>query len=194
MARTRAFDEEEVLQKAIDLFWEKGYHGTSMDDLVKTMGINRASLYNTFSNKRSLYERALQTYRQTNQELVIKLLRNAEPTVETLQLFFQAAIGGAEKGSCNDPGCFIINSTTELANLDVEIQDLVRSSTKKLVEALTDFLKRMQEAGNLSPDRDCEGLANLIFATFSGLRINRMMDVPFESNQAAVATLLTQLR
>ena len=194
MARTRAFNEEEVLQKAIHLFWEKGYHGTSMDDLVKAMGITRASLYNTFNNKRQLYERALQTYRHTNNRQVFQLLERGEPTIATLGQLFQSATEGKSTTACGQRGCFMINSTTELANLDSDIQQLAKENNQKLVAAIHRFLQRMREAGTLKSDLDPKGVAQLIFITYSGLQINRMMDICPTANGAAVQTLLDQLR
>ena len=62
MARTKEFDRIEVLDRATDLFWEKGYESTSMQDLVETMGIGRASLYDTFGSKQELFAEVLERY------------------------------------------------------------------------------------------------------------------------------------
>ena len=74
MARTKAFDTEEVLDRALRVFWRNGYEGTSMQDLVDGMQINRASIYDTFGNKEALYLRALQRYQNQNQDQLQQLL------------------------------------------------------------------------------------------------------------------------
>ncbi len=66
MARTKDFDEQEVLKKAVCLFWNKGYNATSMQDLVDQLGISRSSLYDTYGDKHTLYLKALEEYQQTN--------------------------------------------------------------------------------------------------------------------------------
>src|SRR4051812_48261415 len=62
MARSKDFDESEVLAKAVSLFWHKGYNGTSMQELVDTLGISRSSLYDTYVDKHTLYLKALEFY------------------------------------------------------------------------------------------------------------------------------------
>ena len=64
MPRTKQFDEKEVLKNAMELFWEKGFHATSIQDLVSHLGINRASLYDTYGGKDELFNTAFETYRQ----------------------------------------------------------------------------------------------------------------------------------
>ena len=64
MARKKEFDEVEVLDKALDVFWKKGYSATSIQDLVDSMGINRASIYDTWGDKHNLYVESLKRYRQ----------------------------------------------------------------------------------------------------------------------------------
>ena len=64
MARTKDFDENEVLTKAMHLFWSKGYNATSMEDLVSGLGISRSSLYDTYTDKHTLFIKALENYQQ----------------------------------------------------------------------------------------------------------------------------------
>ena len=66
MPRTKAFDEQEVLEKAMELFWKKGYYATSIQDLVNHLGINRASLYDTFGGKKKLFLHTFSHYRTVN--------------------------------------------------------------------------------------------------------------------------------
>ena len=66
MPRVKQFNEEQVLEKAMEVFWKKGYNGSSMQELVDGMGINRASIYDTFGSKEELFERAFEIYREKN--------------------------------------------------------------------------------------------------------------------------------
>jgi TetR/AcrR family transcriptional repressor of nem operon len=70
MARTKDFDENEVLKKAVDIFWLKGYSATSMQDLVDGLGISRSSLYDTYGDKHTLFMKALESYQSVNSEIV----------------------------------------------------------------------------------------------------------------------------
>src|SRR6187402_2610436 len=79
MARTKDFDEKEVLKKAVYLFWDKGYNGTSMQELVDGLGISRSSLYDTFGDKHQLYLKALESYKQTQAAIRDRILNGAVP-------------------------------------------------------------------------------------------------------------------
>ena len=73
MARPKEFEEVDVLEKAMYLFWQKGYYQASIQDLVDTMGINRASLYGAFADKHNLYMKALERYRQQDVSEILQL-------------------------------------------------------------------------------------------------------------------------
>ena len=70
MARTKDFDEDEVLDKAMYLFWNQGYNGTSMQDLVDGLGISRSSLYDTFGDKHSLFIKTLENYKKNASSVI----------------------------------------------------------------------------------------------------------------------------
>src|ERR1700730_2144482 len=74
MARQKEFDRDEVLHKAMEVFWSRGYEASSIQDLVKRMGINRQSLYDTFGDKHTLYLQALDRYREVEGRKIVELL------------------------------------------------------------------------------------------------------------------------
>lgn len=92
MARTREFDEQAVLEKARDLFWERGYTATSIRDLEEHLGISRSSIYLFFGGKRELYDRTLAMYRKENMARLAKKLKEAPDLRQALiDLFTQTA-------------------------------------------------------------------------------------------------------
>src|ERR1700743_1113257 len=84
MARTKDFDENEVLQKAMNLFWYKGYNGTSMQDLVDGLGISRSSLYDTFGDKHALFMRALENYQVITSQNLRAIVANSATTKQAI--------------------------------------------------------------------------------------------------------------
>ena len=112
MARTKAFDEQAVLEKAMHLFWKNGFHATSMQDLVDHLGINRASLYNTFGGKRELFDQAFARYRNINTQYFLDFF-DSKPSIKEAfaQLFKQSVLQGA--GDPDMKGCFVVNCTAE---------------------------------------------------------------------------------
>ena len=92
MPRTKQFKEEEVLAKAMMIFCKKGYHDTSIQHLVDQLGINRASLYDTFGGKKDLFDSAFEFYRKTGNEGLKDLLNSKEGVKETLRVIFRKVI------------------------------------------------------------------------------------------------------
>ena len=170
MARTKAFDTDEALDRALRIFWRNGYEGTSMQDLVDGMQINRASLYDTFGNKETLYLAALQQYQRQNQEQVQQLIERHSSVRAALDELLETMI----QGSLNDPekkGCFVVNATTGLANRYEEVNRLVSDNEQQMAYTFADLIKRGQEQGEIGGDRDARTLSSYLFASLQGLRV-----------------------
>src|SRR4051812_33964785 len=89
MARTKDFDKSEVLNKAVCLFWQKGYYGTSMQDLVDTLKISRSSLYDTYTDKRTLYLTALSFYQESGAARLTAVLTSSKPAKAKIKELLQ---------------------------------------------------------------------------------------------------------
>ena len=92
MARPREFDEEEVIDKAVEVFWAKGYEATSMQDLIDAMGIQRGSLYGTFGGKQNLFLKSLKRYSVTVVKKLLEILESKPSAVESIELFFSQLV------------------------------------------------------------------------------------------------------
>src|SRR5471030_1591461 len=112
MARTKDFDENEVLNKAIDIFWHKGYNGTSMQDLVDGLGISRSSLYDTYTDKHTLFVKALESYQDTAAGQIQELINNTGPAKETVEKLLKFATTEL-LGDKQQKGCFMVNAEVE---------------------------------------------------------------------------------
>lgn len=170
MARTKAFDTDEVLDRALRIFWRNGYEGTSMQDLVDGMQINRASLYDTFGNKEALYLAALARYQQQNQQNVQQLLHRHSSVRGALDELLETMI----QDSLNDPekkGCFVVNATTGLANRYQEVNRLVSDNEQQVIYMFESFIKQGQGQGEIGADRDACTLSSYLFASLQGLRV-----------------------
>src|SRR5919205_4395394 len=92
MARTKQFDRHAALDQAMELFWKRGYHATSIQDLVDRLGVNRQSLYDTFGGKDQLFQAALERYRELQGIPMRRCLEREGPVREVLREFFEIAI------------------------------------------------------------------------------------------------------
>ncbi|OYQ31866.1 TetR family transcriptional regulator [Flavobacterium cyanobacteriorum] len=170
MARTKVFNEEEVLGKAVKLFWEKGYNGTSAQDLVDRLGISRSSLYDTYGDKFRLFKRSLLQYRKEFAGSMIEMIHSSDDYEKTLVEVFEYVVTESlqEKFS---KGCFMVNSSVEMAPHNPEIAEIVNGNRQDIEDALLQLIKKGQETGQFSKKHGARPLARFIFNTISGLRV-----------------------
>jgi TetR/AcrR family transcriptional regulator, transcriptional repressor for nem operon len=170
MARPRTFDEVAALGAAIDCFWRHGYGATSVRDLGDEMGLGSASLYNAFSDKRSLFLRALDRYLDgTMRERIARLERSLSPK-EAVKAF----IGEIIDRSVKDPerrGCMLINAAAEFGARDPEFGREIAAR----LEELQGFFRRMITAaradGSVPRERDPAELARLMLGVVVAIRV-----------------------
>ncbi|MBD0259247.1 MAG: TetR/AcrR family transcriptional regulator [Cytophagales bacterium] len=170
MARNKEFEEAEVLEKAVNLFWCKGYNGTSMQDVVDCLGISRSSLYDTFGDKRQLYLAALNQYRSQMAGALLQTVQQATSVVPTLSRLFEMAVHESLADRLGK-GCFMVNSTVELAPHDPEVARIVKANMEDIEEAFYQLIRKGQEQGEVTPKHDARALARFLFNTMSGLRV-----------------------
>ena len=166
MARDKEFIPEEKIAKALDVFWEKGYNATSMQDLVDAMQINRSSLYNSFGDKHNLFLECLRTYgylAAQDFESVLKL-KDLTP-LETLEKIIDVYV----TGTIYDCKCCMgIKSSFELAGDDEDVRRIIKQASDRTIGLFTDLLRRAKEQGEISQDKNPAVLAHIIFNGFCG--------------------------
>src|SRR5258707_12979870 len=111
MPKEILFDEHVALQKATELFWTKGYNGTSMDELTKATGLSRSSIYNTFGGKHALFMRCLRFYLDDQQRQLLELADQVKSVMERIRTVFAFAIEAALTDQLKK-GCMMVNTTT----------------------------------------------------------------------------------
>jgi TetR/AcrR family transcriptional repressor of nem operon len=170
MARTKEFNEEQALDKAVEIFWHKGYNGTSAQDLVSHLGLSRSSLYDTFGDKQKLFVKALKKYQNDNYIKVKEMLDTSANIKETLTVIFKLAVVESLEDRITK-GCFMVNSAVELAMHDKEIATIVSSNQKIMEDVFYTAVKKGQQLGQISTKNDARVLARFIFNTYSGIRV-----------------------
>src|SRR5215211_1091932 len=112
MPRPKSFDQDAVLDQAVQLFWERGYEGTSLAELEAHLGLGRQSLYNTFGDKQTLFLKALERYRRIMSEEVLAPLNAPDASLDAIRAFFKASVE-----SLTAPGprraCLVANTILE---------------------------------------------------------------------------------
>lgn len=170
MARSKEFDENEVLDKAMKLFWEQGYEKTSMSDLVEHMGIHRRSLYDTFTDKHTLFLKALERFSSRSSARLAAGIKQAETASKALQFVYDSMIEGEEDAP---PGCMIVNSAVELAVRDAEVDARTSGIFGNTEQTIKEIIVWGQQTGEFTNKADAGELAEYVHNTLAGLRVMR---------------------
>jgi len=192
MPRSKAFDPDAALRKAMQLFWRQGYEATSIDDLVRAMGVNRASLYATFGDKRTLFRRALQRYLAT--VLAPRLQATAEAASPLAGL--RGLMSELVAFSAGDPqrrGCLAVNSACELAAREPEVAAMIKTQAAALERQLAHLIARAQAEGELKAGGDPAALARMLAAIIDGLRVRAKLAPDRAQFESIAASALAAL-
>lgn len=176
MPRVKAFDKDEVLGKAMELFWRKGYNATSYTDLVQHLGINRQSIYDTFGDKNELYNLALDRFTTTSNKQMIEELGKYDSPKSKLRAFLYYIVSQ----NLNDAskGCFMVNSSIELGNNDPEVASKACSNMQQIVMFLESTVKEAQERGEISQKHKANAVALFLYTLLTGLKANAKLALP----------------
>lgn len=170
MPRVKLFDEKEVLTKAMYLFWRQGYCDTSVQDLVNHLGINRASIYDTFGDKKQLFKKSFALYRALNLEGIIQFFEN-EPNIKNgFSKLFAIAIEEAISDKDNK-GCFVVNTITELIPNDKSLLKTLENNKEKFENIFYNYLLEGQKSGQLDTNKDLRALTTLMYTLYNGIRV-----------------------
>lgn len=170
MARKKSFNKDDVLERAMNLFWKQGFHATSMQDIVQNVGLSRSSLYESFGSKQGLFDQALGNYCRTNREGVKALLSNEKSVKSGIRNLLESSIH-CTISDADKKGCFVVNSTTELVPGDDEMLKALSKNRASFEKVFFEFLQKGQATGEISPNKDIKTLSGLIYTVFSGLNV-----------------------
>jgi TetR/AcrR family transcriptional regulator, transcriptional repressor for nem operon len=170
VGRPKEFERDDVLGAALDVFWAKGYDATSLDDLTSAMGIGRASLYNEFGDKHSLFIEALDRYRVARLTQLSDVLENGPSA--------RAGIAAAMRGTVdllwadgNRRGCLMVNSAAELAASDPAVATRAAEAFERTENAFHSALARGKRSGDFDANLNVRATARYLANTLTGLRL-----------------------
>lgn len=191
MARTKAFNPEEKLTVAMMQFWQHGYDGTSLQDLVDAMGINRFSIYNTFGDKEALFFKSLKHYKAQIFEPLTRPLLSDGPGMQRIQQYFLNLSTILAAGVIKS-GCFMQNAVQEASVTNPEVGPYVASVFDRLRQGFISALQDAEKAGELTVVLDAEGAAEFLLMQVQALIVLQRQVSP-EQLQANTAFLLKDI-
>ena len=170
MARTKDFDESEVLNKAISIFWHRGYHGTSMTELVSGLGISRSSLYDTYGNKHSLFIKALESYHTKALHRMNMIPHQCTSAKEEIKQLLELTKSDLI-GDLKQDGCFWVNAAVEIVPYDQEIEDIITHYNQQVEEIFHSALKKGQDNGEIPLCINSMATSRFFASTVKGLSV-----------------------
>jgi TetR/AcrR family transcriptional regulator, transcriptional repressor for nem operon len=190
MARPREFDIDEALERAMNVFWSKGYEGASLQDLHDAMNIARGSLYKAFADKHAVYLAALERYDRTEIQRAVDVLRDrgAGDGAARIHRFLEGARAAVVQRH-DRRGCFLCNAAVDRAPMDAGVQAKVFAMMKRMERAVAAALNESAQAADWPAKRRAEVALALINA-YVGLRVLARSGFPPKDLAAVIRTAL----
>ncbi|MDA9477537.1 TetR family transcriptional regulator [Bradyrhizobium sp. CCBAU 65884] len=184
--RPRAYQPDIALGKALDLFRRQGFAATSLDDLSEATGMNRPSLYGAFGDKRELYIKSYQRYREDARASMAAIFREEMPVRQRLERIFASALNIYLSGETGPRGCFTVVTAASEAVGDPEIRAMVLDGLNELDKAFANCFRRAKQNGELPESADPVVLAQIASATVHTIAIRSRARVSRKELEAIV--------
>jgi TetR/AcrR family transcriptional regulator, transcriptional repressor for nem operon len=193
MARTKAFNEANVLEKAQKLFWQKGYEATSMDDLVNELGISRSSLYNTFGDKENLYCKTLSAYCNANAHTLVKEAAVTKEPLKFIEKIFDSTLNDVKVKS-DIKGCYAVNAVVELIGQNKNVDAILTANATVFENMLQTLISAGQKDGSIQSRKSSKQLAKFLYTTICGIKVNAKANEPYKNLREVANVALEALQ
>ena len=170
MPRPQTFERNDVLEKAMHVFWAQGYEATSIEDLAQATGLARQSMYNTFGDKHAFFLETLKLYQEMQGRKMLSVLTTSRSVKVGFRRLFQTIVDEAvSEVGCR--GCMMVNTVTELAAHDAEIKRFADRAEAQKEVVFAGAIRRAQANGEISSKKNADALAKFLYNAVLGLRV-----------------------
>jgi AcrR family transcriptional regulator len=167
--RTRQFDADEALGRALEVFWARGYEGATLPELTRAMGINRPSLYAAFGNKEQLFRKALDRYRTGPLSFLAEALK--QPTARAVVEAVFSGFVRMQRDRDRARGCLIVSGALACGEEGEPVRRDLARLRQAAVTALRERFERAVHEGDLPAGADCATLARYVATVLNGLAV-----------------------
>ncbi len=166
----KTFDIDDAVDKALNVFWSKGYQATSLADLLSATGIAKGSFYNAFGSKKELFTKSLLKYDFYNRKSMLDQLAALENPVKAINTLFDGLIMQSLQDK-EKKGCMIVNIAVDLQHHDPDTVKTVKKGMKEFEDFFVDQIKLGQENGSIRPQIKTKEAAKGLMTLVVGLRV-----------------------
>jgi len=188
--RPRQYDPDRALAKAAEIFWKQGYAGTSLDDLAAATGMNRPSLYAAFGDKRDLYLKTLERYRDQSRAMSVKVMAESPTLRVFLKRFYEQAIDIYLAGGDEARGCYSISTAPAQATTDPAVRAFLAASIGNTDSFLASRIAKGRERGEVPANAEPQALAQVATATLHTIAVRARVGVPRKQLAALAAAAI----
>lgn len=192
MARPQEFDSQNAVDAALAVFWKRGLHRTSVENLLEASGLARSSLYNSFGGKQALFEAAVQRYVEL-QAAGLQTMLDSHSLEQGLRKLFYGVVNDNYEGR----GCLLVNCASSITQRDAEEQPVLGQAFSRMLSVVQERIEHAQQSKEIGGDVKAADAAMLICATLSGFRVFHKAGMPKarikKSADLAVKALMQQL-
>ena len=167
--RTRQFDTDQALERALEVFWARGYEGATLPELTAAMGINRPSLYAAFGNKEQLFRKALDHYQTGPQSFLTEALK--EPTAKGVVEAMFSGFVKMQRNRAKARGCMIVSGALACGKEAEPVRRELVRLRQAAVEMIRERFERAIQEGDLPQGSDCATLARYIVTVLNGMAV-----------------------
>lgn len=175
MPKVENFNREEVITKAMKVFHDKGYNGTSMQDLVDTTGLNRSSIYNSFGSKLEMFMEVLKFYESFHSAIIKNELAQTSTPEEALRLVFELHLNDVLQNP-DKKGCMIVNCKSEMVNEALVIRSFLNSNQDTMLEMLKNILEEGIQQKVFNTKKTTTQYAWYLFSAIQGFRMTSILN------------------
>jgi len=189
MPKEETFDRDIVLKQATDVFHNKGFNATSMQDLVNATGLNRSSIYNSFNNKVNLFLECLSSYEDSINRKTTKRLLNSSNGLEAVRQIFELSLNEIAVNK-DTQGCLIVNCKSEMANHEESITNFLNLNQKKTLSLLEDLVSQGQQDKTINNNQNSKEYALYLYSSLQGFRMTGILVSDKKQLQSIIINVL----
>ncbi|MEC3908091.1 TetR/AcrR family transcriptional regulator [Tamlana sp. 2201CG12-4] len=192
MPKVETFDKSLVIQQATNVFHDKGYNATSMQDLVDATGLNRSSIYNSFESKHNLFLECMAAYQNRYQVKISNTLLKANNPLEAIHFIFDLYLNEIAIDK-DKRGCMLVNCKSEMANHDKAITNFLNKNQDQTVYLLEDLVKKGQKENLINNIKTYKEYALYLYSSIQGFRMTGILISDKAQLQSIIKTIIQTL-
>ncbi len=166
----KSFDEEAAVEKAMQVFWGKGFEAASIADLIEGTGVNRGSLYNAFGGKQALFVRTLLKYDHDTRQAILAQLEALDDPKLAISQFFDRIVADTVADT-EHKGCFLVNTSLDLSAHDAEVNAIVVKALREIEAFFRRSIEVGQARGDIRKDLEPAAVAKTLLSLLVAIRV-----------------------